>query len=134
VPDQRLRFRRLWLGLGCVLVLVVVYLSLTPDPVAELPGANGDKFGHMLSYATLMLWFAQIYRGQMARIALAVAFVCMGISLEYLQLLVVTRTFDYMDMAANSLGTLSAYVVSPPRLPNFLEAAEALIGRHIKPR
>jgi VanZ family protein len=113
---------------------VVVYLSLTPDPVAELPGENGDKFGHMLSYATLMLWFAQIYRGQMARIALAIAFVCMGISLEYLQLLVATRTFDYMDMAANSLGTLSAYVVAPPRLPNFLEAAEALIGRHIKPR
>lgn len=126
---ERLKLRKLWLFVGYLLALVVVYLSLTPDPAAELPGENGDKLGHMLAYATLMLWFAQIYRGRMARVALAIGFVCMGVSLEYLQLLVASRTFDYMDMAANTLGTLSAYVVAPPRLPNFLNAAETALAR-----
>ncbi|MGZ5177903.1 MAG: VanZ family protein [Burkholderiales bacterium] len=134
MQDQRLRFRRLWLGLGCLLILAVVYLSLTPDPIPEIPVENGDKFGHMLAYATLMFWFGQLYSSRLARIALAIGFVFMGIALEFLQLLVATRTFDYFDMAANSFGTLSACAVVPPKFPNFLVAVEALIVRHIKRR
>src|SRR5258708_17000173 len=55
-----LRVRRFWLLLGWMLVLFVVYLSLTPEPV-QVPMEEGDKFGHVFAYAALMSWFANLY-------------------------------------------------------------------------
>jgi len=95
----------------------------------DIPGYEGDKAGHLLAYATLMLWFAQLYRAGARRVLIAIAFVIMGIALEFVQLVEGTRTFDYFDMAANSFGVLLAYVAAPPRLPNFLRAVESMIGR-----
>ncbi len=98
-----MRFMRPRQTIGVVLIFSIVYLSLTPHPV-ELPGEQGDKYGHVLAYATLMLWYALIYPRQRERIGLAVAFVCMGIGLEFLQRLTHYRTFDVTDMAADALG------------------------------
>jgi hypothetical protein len=47
-----LRIRWFWLLLGWMLVLLVIYLSLTPDPV-QLKVPYEDKFGHVLAYAAL---------------------------------------------------------------------------------
>ena len=124
-----LRFRKAWLAVGYCLVVLVVYLTVAPEPQIDIPGDEGDKAGHLLAYATLMLWFAQLYRGGVRRVLIAIAFVIMGIALEFVQLLEGTRTFDYFDMAANSFGVLLAYAAAPPRLPNFLRAVESMIGR-----
>ncbi|MBE9563646.1 MAG: hypothetical protein IMF17_00270, partial [Proteobacteria bacterium] len=71
VPDLRLRF--LWLAIGYGLVVLVVYLSLTSQPVdLELNVPYEDKFFHALAYFTLMAWFSQIYHDRFQRNMIAV--------------------------------------------------------------
>ena len=78
------RVQPLWLLLGWTLVLLLIYLSLTPAPV-ELPMGQGDKIGHVLAYATLMSWFANVYEASAQRMKFAVGFMALGVSLEFLQ-------------------------------------------------
>ena len=93
-------FRRAWIVSGWLLVLAVIYLSLTPKP-PEAPVEFGDKIGHLLAYATLMGWWHQIERNGYR---LALIFILMGLMLEILQSLGGIRQGDIFDMAANSLG------------------------------
>jgi len=119
-----LRFLRLWQTVGALLIGLVAYLSLTPYPI-EVPVPFGDKYGHILAYATLMFWFAQIYPGQRARMAWAVAFVAMGIGLEFLQCLTDNRIFEIADMLADASGVSIGWLGAPPRSPHALRYIEA---------
>ena len=113
VGQEPLRFLRLRQTIGALLIVSIIYLSLTPHPVA-LPGEHGDKYGHVLAYATLMFWYARIYVRWRERIGLAVAFVCMGIGLEFLQPLMEYRSFELADMAADTLGVGIGWLAAVP--------------------
>jgi len=98
-----LRFRHLWLAIGYVLVGLVIYLSVKPDPI-DVGKIKGVKVGHFIAYFVLMLWFAQLYPSWRARLGIAAAFVLMGVGLEYTQGLTSYRSFDYADMVDNAIG------------------------------
>ncbi len=100
MPDPALSRPRLWRALGWLLVLAVVYLSLTPSPPSP-DIAQGDKFGHLLAYGGLMAWWLQIRRTPER---LALLLILMGLALEILQSLSGYREGDLFDMAANTLG------------------------------
>ena len=72
---------------------------------------QGDKLGHFAAYGLLMLLFCQIYVLRKTRIAYALAFTAMGIALEFLQGMTDTRTFDVMDMLANTIGIALGWTV-----------------------
>ena len=93
--------RNRWLILGWVLVLLVIYLSLTPNPPPSEFMPSGDKVGHCLEYATLMGWWSQL-DARPCRLALLIMF--MGLSMELAQSFTDTRKADVFDMAANSVG------------------------------
>ena len=120
------RARPLWLVIGWMLVLLVIVLSLAPVPV-EVPVKGGDKFGHVAAYAALMLWFANIYELPVRRGMLAIAFVALGIALEFAQGWTDYRTFELADMAADVLGVAVGWALAPPRLPNFLRGIEKFV-------
>ncbi len=120
------RARPLWLVIGWMLVLLVIVLSLAPVPV-EVPVEGGDKFGHVAAYAALMLWFANIYELPVRRGMLAIAFVALGIALEFAQGWTDYRTFELADMAADVLGVAVGWALAPPRLPNFLRGIEKFV-------
>jgi len=117
--------RRLWLLLGWLLVLLVIYLSLTPAPIT-LPMREGDKFSHALAYFVLMSWFANLYSGASVRAAFAAGFTTLGVILEFVQLWTGYRSFEVADMAASAFGVAVGWVAAPPRLPNYLTLAERL--------
>ena len=121
-----LRWLRLWLTTGWVLIAAVVYLSLAPAP-PELDLPQGDKFGHVLAYAVLMFWFIQIYDGRRIRMGLAAGFVTLGIVLEVLQGFTGYRTFDVHDMAANMGGVALGWMSGPPRTRNLFSRIETLV-------
>jgi VanZ family protein len=100
--------RRVWLALGWLLVLVVVYLSLTPAPPPAVM-TFGDKIGHVAAYAALMGWWHQIDRNAYR---LALIFVLMGLVLEILQSLSGYRQGDIFDMAANTVGVGIGWVAA----------------------
>jgi VanZ family protein len=124
--NEPLRLHRLWTAIGYLLIAFVVYSSLTPTPIT-IPVEHGDKYGHMVAYGTLLLWFAQLHRGARSRLLWACAFVAMGIALEFAQRLTDYRTFEAADMIADAFGVLMGWVVAPPRSPWLLERIESRV-------
>jgi VanZ family protein len=97
------KLRRLWIAAGWGFVLLVIYLSLTPEPLPA-PSVDNFKTGHILAYTWLMFWFAQAYLKLGTRLAIAIALCALGIGLEYAQLLTPHRTFAYSDMVDDAIG------------------------------
>ncbi len=58
-PGSGLGVRQCWLIVGWALVLLVITLSVTPAPI-PVPMELGDKLEHVLAYAVLMFWFANL--------------------------------------------------------------------------
>ena len=116
---QPITLRRVWFAIGVGLILLVIWLSLTPHPI-ETPLEHGDKFGHLAAYGTLMVWFAQLDARQRTRIGYAVGFIALGIALEFAQGLTHYRVFAVEDMVANATGVLLGWVIAPPRGPDVL--------------
>jgi VanZ family protein len=119
-----LQFRPLWQVIGVILIALVVYESLTPHPIS-VPVDQGDKVGHVLAYATLMFWFAQLHDKAGVRIAWAAAFVALGVLMEFLQALTDYRSFEVADMVADACGVALGWIVAPPRSPHLLEFLES---------
>lgn len=111
--------RFVWSVVGVGLILLVIWLSLTPQPI-EIPVEQGDKFGHLSSYGILMFWFAQLDARQRSRLCYAVAFTALGITLEYAQGLTEYRRFEVVDIVANATGVLIGWIIAPPRGPDVL--------------
>ena len=104
-PD--LRYRKLWLGIGYLLIILVIFLSLTSSPVeidTELPYL--DKLFHALAYFSLTFWFMQIYHIKHHVIRWAIFFLSLGLLLEYLQSFDPERYSEVGDMVANTLGVM----------------------------
>lgn len=120
-----LRARRFWLATGWVLVLLVVYLSLTPAPI-ELEIEQGDKFSHVLAYLVLMSWFANLFEGGRRRVGFALGFVLLGVGLEFAQGFVGYRSFEVIDMAANATGVACGWFLATPRVPNYFGLVERI--------
>jgi hypothetical protein len=120
---ERLLKRPVWIAVGIGFVAAVVYLSLAPDPV-RAPTIDDHKTGHILAYAWLMLWFAQIWQPSVKRLAVALSLCLLGICLEYLQGLTGYRTFSYSDMIDNSIGVVIGLVASATPLGSGLQWLE----------
>lgn len=126
-PDPALKLRFIWLAIGYALVMLVVHLSLTSTPVQGPDVPNIDKFFHALAYFTLMTWFAQIYHDKFQRNMIAVVFVLMGVSMEYLQSFDPNRYAEASDMVANTFGVLLGFLLTRSALKNVLVNFERMI-------
>jgi VanZ family protein len=118
-----LRWVALWLTIAWLLVATVIVVSLVRLGV-QIPGQQGDKVGHILTYATLMFWFGQIYVRAPTKLLIATALALMGVALEIAQGFTSYRSFEYADMAANATGVMIGWLVGPPRTWNLLLMVE----------
>ena len=116
---QPLRWFGLWRGAGLLLVVWVIYESLTPTPIDTSGVEFGDKYGHFLAYFTMMSWFTQLYR-RPRHTLLLFAFIAMGVTLEFIQGQTGYRTFDY----ANSLGACGAWLLASGSFSSLLLCVE----------
>jgi len=125
-PELKLRF--LWLMIGYTLVSLVIYLSLTSSPVdLELDFPYQDKLFHAFAYFTLMFWFSQIYHDRFKRNIIAVAFVVMGLTLEYLQSFDPERYSEFADMVANATGVAIGLLLALTDAKNILLKVEKVL-------
>lgn len=125
----RMKFEKLWISLGFAFVGLVIYLSLTPEPI-DVGRIDGVETGHFVAYGWLVLWFSQIYRSMRARVAVAIGFALMGVALEYAQGMTGYRTFEYLDMRDNTFGVGIGFALGWTSLGNVLRAIEAKVGRN----
>ena len=80
-----LRFLKFWRLVGWLLVLSVVYLSLTPSPLDLKLGIPAqDKFGHFIAYVLLAWWFSQVYPWRLQGFV-GILLISLGVSLEFFQ-------------------------------------------------
>ena len=129
---NNLRFPNLWLAIGFLLIMLVIVASLMPNPPHAGHFRGNDKLGHFAAYIAIMFWFGQIYTRNRARWAMALAFVLLGMSLEYLQRLSGYRTFEYADMGANAAGILCALLLAQTPLSRCLAFVERSALRFIR--
>ena len=111
--------RSIWLSVGWIIALTIVWLSLTPSP-PSVGFEYSDKLGHFVAYGALMYWFCQLYASRTARLGYAIGFAAMGVALEFIQGALGYRTFEMADMIANTLGVLLGWAVAlmlPRTLP-----------------
>ncbi len=111
-----------------MLVLLVIYLSLTPR-LPPLTPTQGDKLEHILAYAALMSWFVNLYAEMTPRMRVGAGLIALGVGLEFVQRWTGYRTFEVADMAANAFGVTVGWLSAPPRLPNYLRVIEKLFVR-----
>ena len=124
-----LRFSKWWTLLGVVLVAFVVYLSLAPLSASKLLAfPESDKILHLSVYATMMLWFGQIARKGSYPLLVASGLIVLGVLLEFLQGLTGYRTFEYLDMAANTLGVILGLLIVQTRLGRVFYTFEMLLS------
>ncbi len=124
---RELRYRGLWLAIGCALIAVVIFLSLTPDPV-DMGKIDDVKTGHFLAYGVLMLWFVQLLRSMRARIVVGILFVLMGVVLEYAQATTGYRSFGYADMRDNAIGVTAGLLLGFTPLAGALQVVDAWLA------
>lgn len=122
-----LSHRRAWLAGGWLLVCLVAYLSLAPHPPQPVSFAHVDKLEHGFAYATLSLWFCQLYHSPRSRMIAVAALIGLGVALEFIQGWTGYRLFDVWDMAANSVGVLSGYLLVRTALGRLFISIEAAL-------
>ena len=125
-----LKFHKAWIAIGLGFVVLVIYLSLTPNP-PDLGAPEGMKIGHVLAYGWLMLWFAQIFRSISTRLWLAAIFIALGIALEYMQGLTDYRGFEYSDMLINAAGVVLGLLLGQSVLQNGLAVIETVLMKRV---
>ena len=59
-----------------------------------------------------MGWFAQIYHVKKMRIIFALAFIFMGLAMEFIQSFDPARMAEFADMVANTLGVVIALLIT----------------------
>lgn len=124
---RRLRLIRLWQSMGALLVLAVVYLSLTP--AIEVGGPPGsDKLGHAAAYMLLAGFYGSVYRPRSFP-SLALALIGLGGALEALQTGLPYRTADPLDLIANVVGVGAGLLLAVSPAGQTLEGAEKLLAR-----
>lgn len=128
---EHLRFKRLWLCLGLLLVALVTVGSVIAVPLTVKSFMLQDKVVHTLAYACLMAWFAQIYRHDLTRLLLVLGLIGMGIGIEFIQGMVPHRQFEVLDMIANSSGVVLAWALAYTWVGNVLSWTEGLFCRKV---
>ena len=119
------------MAVGFGLVLLVIYLSLTPQP-PHVPDFEGIDVGHVFAYFTLMAWWAQLVRPGQGRVIAAVALIGLGVGLEYVQALTPYRVFDVNDMRDDSIGVIAAYLATLSSLGEVLLRLERWAGARVR--
>ena len=117
-----LRFPMLWKALGWALVAAVVIGSLVPGEIVAAAHVS-DKVMHAGAYGVLMVWFSGFYRHAVYPV-IAIVLIALGLTLDLLQLLTPTRTFDLNDVLMNSAGVVVGFLLSTLLLGGWCQRVE----------
>jgi hypothetical protein len=120
-----LRYPWFWRIVGWALVAVVCIGSVLPERALEVLGALAipDKVEHATSYLVLMVWFAGLH-ARRDSVPIAIGLVALGLGLEIVQGRLGYRTFDWLDLAADTVGVVAGWVLSMTWLEGWCQRVE----------
>lgn len=100
---NKLSHQKIWLFLGMIFVIITYIICLIPIKSSGEGIPHFDKVIHFLIYFVLGFWFLLSFELKFLPKVL-VGLIAMGVSIELLQGLTPSRSFDYFDIMANSFG------------------------------
>ena len=106
-----LRHKNIWRSIAWLIILVIIVLSLIPDPEDLTPFSASDKLMHALVYAVSMLWFGLCFKKERLFI-IGAGLVLLGIALEIVQGQTGYRTMSLNDIIANCIGVFIGLLIS----------------------
>jgi VanZ family protein len=123
-----LRYPRLWLVGGWMLIGLALLASLSP--VQDLPHVSGsDKMHHLIAYFSMTLWFAGIYpRSRYAWIGIAM-FALGGVIEAAQSAMGLGRQADLYDLIANTSGIVVALILAHMGLGGWAQWLEKRLVR-----
>ncbi len=124
-----LRYGKVWLGLGGLMVVAVIVGSLLPNGPLPFDLDVNDKYLHFSTYFALMLWFSGMYGRSSQYLLIALVLIALGIGLDYLQIFIERRFFDKFDILANIIGTTIGCLMAIFLIGGWCRRVERLIVR-----
>ena len=112
IPDYNIAMTpALFFRFASVAVLISIWI-LSFLPGSGMPSVPGnDKWHHALAYFACMFCWGHWYTLPLQRLKLAVGFILMGAAIEYLQGMTDYRSFEWLDMLADTVGVMLAWFV-----------------------
>ena len=124
---QSLRYGRMWLVTGLVLLLAGLVTALSPSPTI-VDGMINDKFLHAAAFLFFMLWFGGVFKPRYAPL-LVVGLSLYGLLIELLQSLTPTRQADFFDLIADVAAVLMGWVLSAAGFSRWCAKMESWVAR-----
>lgn len=98
--------------LAILVTIVIIFLSLIRIGKQPINFNHLDKIEHCIAYATLsFLWLLSLGNTKRRKIIICIMCMLFGMFIEVLQDTTSYRTFDYVDMFANSIGVLIGFIM-----------------------
>lgn len=129
--QQGLRFARLWVFVGVVLVLIIAVACLLPGrDVPDLPGS--DKLKHFLAFGLLAFWFGSIVvRTDLVWVGIGVA--AFGGLIELLQAAMgLGRDAEWLDLWADAVGAVLGLLLALTPLGRWPRWFESLVVKAVQ--
>jgi VanZ family protein len=119
------RIRATCLVLWCVAWLLVAVALLVPVPVAAPEGS--DLVAHFTIFGLMALGAVGFCRQPVQLLGLTVLTMAGAAALEFAQYLLPYRSFDLVDLVANTLGALTGYALALIVLVLIIRPADAAL-------
>ena len=118
-----LRYRRLWLALGVLMLIGILVVCLVPG-VSDPTFAGIDKVEHLLAWLIVSSWFAALLERR-ALPMLAGALIALGIGIEFAQeFMALGRQGDWRDVVANAVGVFGGITLAAWNRESWLARLE----------
>jgi VanZ family protein len=116
---------RVWVAFWAFGWVLAIVLSLIHPPPIDLDVPDSDKVGHLLAYATLSAWAANLFATRRAWWLAALALVALGIGMEFAQgAFTDDRLRDPFDALANTVGVMLGMTALRGRAQFVLQALD----------
>ncbi|NLA75750.1 MAG: VanZ family protein [Deltaproteobacteria bacterium] len=125
---RALKYGGLWRAIGFLIILLIIVLSLVPNPEEISPVSVSDKLLHIIAYAASMFWFGLCIKREKLYIA-GIILAVLGIIIEFIQGQTGYREMSLYDIYANIAGILIGFLLSLTRLSLALHYIEKKLFR-----
>ena len=121
---KNFRFPRIWLFIALLQITFIYYLCLKESLDAPPLFLHQDKAFHFSAYFLLAGYLFSILKEELLW-KLFLSLFLMGLSIELLQLTTKTRSYENLDLVANTLGIVMGIFISKfIRLQRLLQKIE----------
>ncbi|WP_372655555.1 VanZ family protein [Halobacteriovorax sp.] len=124
---KELKLLKLWLFIGLSYIAVIFYLCLKRTEPSIPPFQHIDKVIHFSAYFLMMSYFVQITKKESYK-NIFIIFFLIGVLIELLQLMSGYRSFELLDILANTTGLVIGLVTFGKFFSNIILYIEKLLN------